>query len=251
MSEINVEGQVRVRGIIKDKLTCRWDFVEGGGGTIVDAVLASESKPFGYFYGGQNGGGSDLGFGIWKVSYDTITATTQLPALQTSADGGWVKMTTDATSGERISVQLAGAAFSCALGREMEFWARVKFTNTTQDAFIGMSVTTTDPHASRPAGFIAFTLTADADIEYATGNASTATASADAGSDITADTFVWLYFHWNGIDTVNFYVDGVLKASSTATIPTGLVLSPIFCVESNGAAESLFVDTIQVSVDRA
>lgn len=224
------------------------DFIGVGGRTIVDAALANESDPYGYFYSTAT-----AATGVWLVSHDAVVADTQLPTLQTGTAGtnGVVAMTTDATSGERISMQLNGAAFHCTVGYEMIFKTRVKFTNTTQDAFIGLAVTgATDPHASRPAGFAAFTLTGDADIEYATGDAGSATASADSTSDIVADTWVILTMYWDGVDGIGFYVNGTEKAEATLTLPTTLVMSPVFCVESNGAAEALFIDYVFCAVGR-
>lgn len=224
------------------------DFVGVGGRTVVDAALANETDPFGYFY--STATAAD---GVWLVSHDAVDAATQLPTIQTGTGGanGVVAMTTDATSGERISMQLNGAAFHCTAGYEMIFKTRVKFTNTTQDAFIGLAVTgATDPHASRPAGFMAFTLTGDADIEYATGDAGSATASVDSTANLTADTWVILSMYYDGVDGIGFYVGGTEMAEATLTIPTGLVLSPVFCVESNGAAEALFVDYVFCAVGR-
>lgn len=211
------------------------DFIEGG---------ATTETNWGHFSDTAN-------VGDWLVSKDTLVAATQMFTVQDAADGGWVKATTDATSGERISAQVNGEAFTMSLRRQMYFETRVKFTNVTQDAFMGLAISATDPHASRPAGFVAFTLTGDADIEYATGNASTATASADSSADLVANTFVVLSFHWDGISAVTFYVDGVKKAVSTATLPTGLALSPIMCVESNGAAEAMFIDYVLAINERS
>lgn len=219
------------------------DFI--GGYTAVDLALTNESDPTGMF-------SPVADRGTWLVSYDTLVADTQLFAPADAADGGWVVATTDATSSERISAQINGEAFKCANNRRLHFEIRCKFTNATQDAFLGLAVAgATDPHASRPAGFIAFTLTADADLEYATGDASTATASADTGADIVAATWMNLQFEWDGKNTVHFYKDGVRVASTTVTIPRGLPLSPVICVESNGAAEALTVDYILVACDRA
>lgn len=194
----------------------------------------------------------------WFISHDTLDAATQLPIVQDDQDGGVIKFTTDATSGERISAQLNGENFRLVQGREMRFAMRCKFTNTTQDGFFGVSVNTTDPHASRPAGFVAFTLTGDADIEYATGNASTATASADSGADIVADTWTVLSWHYKYrssgsgyTDKVTFYKDGIKIVDTILTIPTGIYMSPVFCLESNGAAESMFIDWIYCMNERA
>lgn len=223
------------------------DFVIGGR-TIMDLALASETDPFGYFIDF-----SANASGIWMVSADTMTTpASQAPRILTgtTGQGGVCRLgATDATSGERISMQLNGDPITA--NGNVYFETRVKFTNTTQDAFIGLAVTAaTDPHASRPAGFVAFTLTADSDIEYATGNASTATASADTGADITAATWVTLSFLLTP-NNATFYVNGQVKASTTLTLPTGLALSPVFTIESNGAAETLDVDYYLVIAERA
>lgn len=222
------------------------DFLSGGR-TIVDAALANETDPYGHFFSTATNA-----TGEWLVSHDAVVADTQLPTIQSAANG-IVKCTTDATSGERISFQKTGAGFIMSVGKPMFFKARMKFTNTTQDAFWGLAVTgATDPHASRPAGFVAFTLTAAAGIEFATGDAGSATASAalTTATSIVADTYFVSGFYWDGVDSVDFYIDGSRKATTTLTLPTTLVLSPVFCVESNGAAEAMFVDYVLVSTPR-
>lgn len=226
------------------------DFI--GAYMAVDLALASESDPTGHF-------SETADRGIYLISFDTLVAATQLPAPQDTADGGWVKCTTDATSGERITFQLNGTMFPMVLGRRLLFETRLKVSATTADAFFGLGVANaTDPHASRPAGFVAFTLTGDADLEVATGNASTATASTDTGTDIVADTFMVLTIEWDGQKNVKFMKDGVVvytvsvSASGLgSTLPTDLTMAPILCIESNGAAEALTVDYLLVVCDRA
>lgn len=221
-----------------------------GGRTVVDAALASETDPYGFFFDG----GTDS-TGEWLVSYDTVVAATQLPAPSASVDGafGIAVCTTDATSGERISYQKVGTSVVPTAAKPLIFRWRGKFTNTTQDAFIGLAVTgATDPHASRPAGFVAFTLTGDAVLQKATADAGAATASAalNTTTSIVANTYVELGLYWDGVDTWHFYVNGVSKGTSALTPPTGLALSPVCCVESNGSAEAMFSDRIVIVAHR-
>lgn len=253
----DVFGLVNIPG---GPINCPYIFADDfdqGGSTIIDLELANESGFYARYFSplklDATGGTEGDETGVWLVSYDSITAVTQLPATQTGTGGdcGVIKMTTDATSGERISMQLTSTPINFKTGRRALFHARLKFTNTTQDAFFGLAVTAaTDPHASRPAGFVAFTLTASSTLQFASGNASTATASASLAGTITADTYFNAAIYWDGKDTALFFKDGVMIGSTTTTLPTGLGLSPVMCVESNGAAEAMFIDYVICAVDR-
>lgn len=217
-----------------------------GGRTIVDAVLAAETDPYAKFVQGV---AADI-TGEWLVSRDTVVAETQLWTIQNDADGGTVKATTDATSGERISMQLIGEAFKVpsasvpASNRPIYFETKLKIGTVTSDAYFGLAVTgATDPHASRPLGAVGFTMTGDADIEYVTANASTATASVDTGTDLVADTMT-TFGIWCDGSTARFYINGEMVKSTTTTVPAGMNLSPVFCIESNGAAEAMTIDYV-------
>ena len=232
------------------------DFV-GHGTTVIDLELANETGFYAKFFSplklDASGGTEGDETGEWLVSYDAITAVTQLPACG-SADGGRCVATTDATSGERISMQLTGAAFKFAVGRPLIFKWKGSFGATTGDCFIGLAVTgATDPHASRPLGFVAFTRTAGAGWQFASGDgaADTASAALTTATNHTANTDQTLCMWWDGVAQVDFYVDGSFKASATLTLPLDLVLSPVICVESNGAAESISSDALLVCGKRA
>lgn len=213
------------------------------GKSQVDAALMSESDPWGWI--------SDLADGgAWLVSYDALVdAAAQLPLIQDDADGGWIACTTDATSGERISMQLNGESFAVALGRVTCFEWKGKVSATTADAFIGLSVATTDPHASAPSDAIAFKLSGDADIEVLARIGSSGS-GVDCGVDIVADTMTTLGFRWDGKDTVQFFVNGVLAYTSSYAVTSTLYFSPVICIESNGAALTLTSDYAYVEVER-
>ena len=221
------------------------DFI--GGYTAVDLALANESDPTGLI-------SPVADRGVWFVSHDALVADTQLFAPQDDADGGWIKATTDATSGERISMQINGEPFLLGLGRTLYYEARLKFTNTTQDAFFGLAVNTTDPHASAPSDYVAFGLTGDADIEVGVALASSdggAFSGTDSTIDLVANTWTTFAFMYDGVDTVRFYVDGAEAGAKSTNVPIGKFMSPVFCVESNGAAEAMFIDYVLVANERA
>jgi hypothetical protein len=152
-------------------------------------------------------------------------------------EGGWMTMTNGASN--QLTAQINGAAFRCQLGKKLGMALRVNVVTATAIAdFFGMAVTgATDPYASRPAGFIGFTITGTT-IEFATANATTATASVTTGSSITAATAVELAFEWDGVDTVSFFIDGLLVKKSTLTIPIGLLLSPVICADTSAAGSN-------------
>lgn len=220
-----------------------FDHFLSGGVTISDAALANESDPYGHF---------GTGFGTYIVFADT-TDTGFLPRIKAGGDGGHVEMSTDATSGERIGFQLYGLSFAVASKRRLYFETKLKTTNVTADMFVGLAYTSTDPHADAPQDYIAFGLTGDADIEIGCGLADSdagAFSGTDSTVDIVADAFTTLAFEYDGATTVAFYVDGALAGTiADATVPVGTVLSPIFCIESNGAAETLTVDYVAIEVD--
>jgi hypothetical protein len=206
-----------------------------------------------------------VGMGTFSVTADradwltTIAAEGRAPTIQDDADGGVVQMKTDGDDGDHVSIQLNGESFYLVNGRRCYFETRVKFTNTTQNAMIGLASNATDPYATKPADYICFGLSGDADIEIQTGKGGTEiaadnTAGTDTGSDITAATWHTLAFEYIGDgQTVTFFLDGtrIYKHVSTTTVPDGHYLSPIFCIESTGTAEeTIDIDYVLVVNER-
>lgn len=181
--------------------------------------------------------------GDWLVSVDAGGTN---PIIIDDGDGGVLQTVSDGDSGDRTNCQLNGESFYIQSGRRCEFRCRCKFTNVTQDALIGLSVATTDAHATASSDYIAFTLSGDADIQYSVVTGSSGHDHTDTGADIVAATWVLLSFEYDGNGRVNFYVDGNKKASTTSNIPEGKYLSPIFVLESNGATETMDIDYILV-----
>tara|TARA_R100001594_G_scaffold39276_2_gene70753 strand:- start:11 stop:703 length:693 start_codon:yes stop_codon:yes gene_type:complete len=185
--------------------------------------------------------------GDWLVSVDAGGTN---PIVTDNGDGGVLQIVTDGDDGDRTNCQLNGESFYLQSGRRCSFRTRCKFTNTTQDALIGLSVNSTDAHATAPSDYIAFTLNADADIDYSVATGSSGHNHTDTGADIAAATWVELAFEYDGNGRVTFYVDGNKKASTTSNVPEGAYLSPIFTIESNGATETVDIDYILVVNER-
>ena len=213
------------------------------GRTNVDAALMSESDPWAWISDGADNG-------AWLVTYDDLaTEATQLPIIQDDADGGWIACTTDATADEHISMQLNGESFVVAKDRVTVFEWKGKVSAITADLFIGLSVNTTDPHASAPSDAIAFKMSGDADIEVLARIGSSGT-GVDCGVDMAADTMTTLGFRWDGQGTVQFFVNGVLAYSAAYAVTSTLYFSPVICIETNGAALTLTSDYVYVEVER-
>ncbi len=191
--------------------------------------------------------------GDWLISQEDANGTE--PNVVDDYDGGAISMASHTSAGDIMQIQLNGRSFYCESGRRMLFMTKVKLTNTTQDAFIGLA---SDAHAlnagaytTAPSDYIAFTLSGDADIEYGTAKSSSGHSLTDTGSDITAATWVDLAFEYDGMGKVYFYVNGSQVATTTTNVPEGKYLSPVFCVESNGAEETMAIDYVLVSNDRS
>lgn len=192
--------------------------------------------------------------GDWLLVSDTFTSHGNDPTPADDADGGWVQMAPDDDAGDHVSIQKNGEAWKVEKGRKLYYETRIKMSVVTSAFWVGLSVNTTDPHASAPTDCIAFRTTgtaADVDIDYLVrvGNAGSAV---DTGADLTADTFVILAFEYDGNETISFFVNGVFKVKATGTaIPYGTYLSPVFCVERVLAADAtthtLTIDYVYVS----
>jgi hypothetical protein len=235
--------------LIRPPITYFDDFSTGQR-TIVDAALASETDPAAKFLSGFSANSTQE----WAVSHDTVVAATQL-WTETSADGGRVVATTDATAGERISMQRTPTILiptATAITKYAVQWeTRLNVTNITCDAYVGLAVANaTDPHASRPLGALAFTLTGDGDIEVVTANGSTSTASIDTDKNIVAATDVYLGIWCDGT-RADFFVNGEKVYRTSTTLPNGLLLGEVFCIESNGVAETMSVDYVLTTRDRS
>jgi hypothetical protein len=79
----------------------------------------------------------------------------------------------------------------------------------------------------------------------------------DLGAIATAATTAkTLKFEWDGVDSVRFYVDGVLKVTktdngTTVLIPDDEALTPTICVKTSAAqVVTAFVDYIYVAQER-
>lgn len=195
---------------------------------------------------------------------ETIIGFTQDIGTVPAARGGWGQFRTCNANNDALSAQLNGEVFSLSAGKPLFFEARVIITDVDKVEFaIGLSVSTTDGYGAVGVGstdHVAFIMDADGNIDCSVAENSTAT-KADTTANIvdgsiatvaTANVAKRLGFHWDGVDTIKFYVDGVLTNTvtddgATALIPDADGLSPFFTILSNTTASAvLFIDYIRV-----
>lgn len=177
---------------------------------------------------------------------ETWTATTVgtgTYTLSAVTPGGVLLLTTSAASSDANQLQKLGCYNLHATKKLYAEWYIAVDTLTSVQLHVGLSVTDTSLAASDPTDGIYFSKdSADNNIDAVTSASSTST-DTDTTSDIAAATFVRLGMIATTA-SVGFYVDGVLKTTSTTNIPGASVdLRPsISILTASAAAKVLSVD---------
>lgn len=165
----------------------------------------------------------------------------------TGAAGGVLLCTTDDAENDGPNFNLKGESFKLASGKELWFEARIAASEATQsDVLIGLSITDTDMLGGVTDGVYFRKVDASAAFAFVTEKNASETATA-AVHTLVADTFVKLGFYFDGAGTVYGYVDGVLVATHTLTIPDDEELTVAFQYLTGAAGVDTFsVDYIRV-----
>lgn len=184
--------------------------------------------------------------GDWLVSSDAGGSN---PTIQDDVTTGAVRFNSDGDAGDRMSIQLNGLSFAIAVADRFEFQTRLSFDNTTLDAVVGMSIATVDPHASAPADAAYFRLDGDGAWDAVTTSSSVSTTTTGIGTLVAAtDTSLAIVYNPDSV-SIEFYIDGALVATHSTNLPTATPMSPVVCVESNGAEEPCELDLIFIDTD--
>lgn len=162
---------------------------------------------------------------------------------------GALKLTTTAGATDANQMQLL-AGVVVAAGKPVFAEAMVKIDTNALTAFLwGLAVTDTSLLASAPTDGIYFRKdSADANIDCVSRASSTST---DQDTTIDAVNAAYVRLGIVAFSTqVDFYVDGVLKKSSTTNIPTA-ILRPSFAVlNGEAAAKNYHLDFVKVLAAR-
>lgn len=195
------------------------------------------------------------------AAFLTTLVGSSVPGVADAGPGGWLSCVNAGSDNDSIEGQLNGEAFQIKTDKDLMFRCRLKVDDADlSDWLIGLASTdTTMQGGTSPASgvndFIGFghknaltTTDGDtADIYVHTSDDATVTKT-DTGEDLSDDTFVELSFVIEKGVRVNFYVNGVFKASHTTNLPDdGTKLTPSFAIRnSSGAARTMSIDYIQV-----
>jgi len=192
---------------------------------------------------------------LWTIN---IGGTSDTAALDSTKTGGVVKFTMGSSAGEEINMQALGAGFAvdASSARKIWFETRIQLDDVSGAGFFvglasnngGEEVTMIDS-LEDGLGFICAT-GASPDIKSigAKGNTETQT---DTTIDIADATWVVLSYHFDGT-SAHFYVNGVLKHSSTSNLPNdGTILFPSVEFTAVGTDQDVtYLDYVRCCMER-
>jgi hypothetical protein len=193
---------------------------------------------------------------------DEWTVTEVGTSLQKLADAknGVLELVSGGTENDGNNCQLGGSgdsetvgeSFKPESGRNMWFEVRLKADDVTEhDFFVGFSIQDTAVCASYGADLIGFR-TDDGDALLDCTSASTASGATSSLNVATLvnDTFIILGFKVIGTEKIEFYVNNVLKATHTTSIPSTEMKLTMAQLTGEGNAATLSIDYIVAAQDR-
>lgn len=179
---------------------------------ILDAIGADVTRYVNEF---TDGPGTDATFDDdWTVTRVEVGAG-ESTAIRIDGVGGVLQITTDAAENDGINAQAIGEAFKLASGNIVYCGFRLKASATTQnDFFVGLAITDTDILGGVTDRIGFEKLDGVTDVKAMLEKDSTETLSASLA---TLDTSYHTYeFYYDG-STVEFFIDGVSKATPAVT----------------------------------
>ncbi|HUW18261.1 MAG TPA: hypothetical protein VMW16_03080 [Sedimentisphaerales bacterium] len=200
--------------------------------------------------------------GDWlKSSTDGEPDSADVCNVADDGPSGILQLTCNDANADNENVQLNGESFKLAVGKPLWFETKVALLDIDKcDFFIGLAIADVDilggvldrvGFENLHDGNIAALIEQD-ETEY---NADTTSDIGDCAAIANfAATAVKLAFYWDGVDTVNFFVDGVLKKSftdnaTTILVPDDEALSPVFQIKTHtgaAAVQTAWIDYIDI-----
>lgn len=183
----------------------------------------------------------------WTVTETQAGATQAL----TDGDGGLLLLTNSAADDDLCALQKVGESYRFAAGKKLFFEARFKVSDATQsDIVMGLQITDATPLDVSDGVFF---LKSDgaATVNFLVEKNNTAT-TASAVATMANDTFIRLGFFYDGVDSVFYYVNGVLAGKSpTTNLVDDEDLTISFAIQNGeAAAKTMTVDYIFVAEER-
>lgn len=174
--------------------------------------------------------------GFLATDYTTTAVGTGTTAIG-DGNGGTLVVTTSAASGDSRYAQKIGRNMLLTTGKKAFFKARLALDNVlTSSMIVGLQLNDTTPKDATD-GIYFFKNSANAVDFFVRSNATTGSRSATGVATMVNNVFMEFGWAWDGIDTVYYSIDGVVRGSLLTTgavnaLPDAL-LSMSFGVETN------------------
>ena len=240
-----------------------------GGTGIFSSNLATIARYEDHFITGSTEDGEKFSEtadkGEWlKTSTDGGGDAADICNVADDGPGGILVLTCNDANADLEELQLNGTSFKCAVGTSCYFEMSIAVLDVDKcDWFVGLAAVDTSVMAGVN-DRIGFECLHDGNIDCLVEEGTTENLEdtlvniADASSiAVFSSKKVRLAFLWDGVDSVFFFVDGVLKITmtdngTTILIPDGVVLTPTIAIKTHtgaGAVQTMWIDYIDVQID--
>jgi len=187
----------------------------------------------------------------WPARW-TVTDTGTDTQAAGSEEFGVLDVTLGAVAADASYLQKESESFSLETGRRAWFKARFSLSDATDaDAIMGMQITDTTPLAVSD-GVWFQTDNGDANLDFHCAKGSTQQ-DKTAIATLADSTYVVVAFYWNGVDRIEAYVDGVIKAVITdisTYMPTHTLTVSFGHKTTAGTANVMKVDYVFTAEER-
>lgn len=211
---------------------------------------------------GQMGVIDPSSYHVWFDDFDKFTAgdwtitTTEAGAGSATeavgdADGGVLVITNDNADNDADFLQWSSETFKFEAGKKLFFKSRFKVSDATQSDFVmGLQITDTTPLDVTDGVFFQKD-DGDDNLDVYVEKDNTATSSLDVHT-VVDDTYMICGFFYDGIDSVDFFVDDNRVATLAVTnLPDDEELTISFGIQNGAAAAKVMsVDYIMAAKER-
>lgn len=190
-------------------------------------------------------------FDYYTAADWTVTTVGAATGALADEDGGVLLLTNAALDNDSEFYNKVGESFLFETGKKVWFEIRFKASDATQsDIVAGLQITDTTPLDVTDGVFFQKD-DGDTNIDFYVEKDNTAT-TATAVTTLADDTYIRLSFYYNGVDAVEYFVDGVRQGSlATTNLPDDEELTISFGIQNGEAvAKTMSIDYILAAKER-